>query len=103
MNLTKLNAASNPKITDYGIKHMKLRYLDASFNNNITYQGIKNMNLTTLIAERNRNITYRQIKHHKINKVILSPSTYEYLLTYSAFTILMILLYTFVDNIEYRK
>src|SRR5438445_1970588 len=63
--ITKLSTYMNNKITDEGIKHMKLHTLFVS-NDNITDEGIKHMNLRKLFAYSN-NITDNGISHMNLH------------------------------------
>src|SRR3989338_6054756 len=65
VEIDKLDASENNKITDGGIKHMQLHTLNA-FNSRITDKGIKHMQLHTLDA-RHSKITDEGIKHMQLH------------------------------------
>src|SRR3989338_3576937 len=64
IEIDKLDALNNNKITDEGIKHMQLHTLDAS-DSRITDEGIKHMQLHTLYASTH--MTNEGIKHMKLH------------------------------------
>src|SRR3989344_5709591 len=65
VEIDKLDASENNKITDEGIKHMQLHTLDAMCSQ-ITDEGIKHMQLHTLEAPRSQ-ITDEGIKHMQLH------------------------------------
>ena len=69
MKLHTLYAYWDSKITDEGIKNMKLHTLDAcGRDSKITNEGIKNMKLHTLNSNRNKKISYNIINYIRSNK-----------------------------------
>ena len=72
VEIDKLDASNNNKITDKGIKHMQLHTLDAR-HSKITDEGIKHMQLHTLDA-RYSNLTDEGIKHMQLHTLHASLS-----------------------------
>ena len=72
VKLDKLDASYNNKITDEGIRHMKLYTLDA-LRSNITDEGIKHMQLHTLNAQMSQ-ITDKGIKHMQLDTLYANGS-----------------------------
>lgn len=67
MKLKVLDASGNKKITDEGIKDMQLEKLYIVHNENITNEGIKNMYLHTLYTGNKSKISDEGIKHMKLH------------------------------------
>src|SRR3989344_1239613 len=65
IEIDKLDASYNNKITNEGIKHMQLHTLDARYSH-ITDEGIKHMHLHTLNAKYS-NLTDEGIKHMQLH------------------------------------
>ena len=72
VKIDKLDASYNNKITDEGIRHMKLYTLDA-LRSNITDEGIKHMQLHTLNAQMSQ-ITDKGIKHMQLDTLYANGS-----------------------------
>src|SRR3989338_4353631 len=68
IEIDKLDALNNNKITDEGIKHMQLHTLYAS--DNMTDEGIKHMQLHTLYASKH--MTDEGIKHMQLHTLYAS-------------------------------
>src|SRR3989344_1610970 len=72
VEIDKLNASENTKITDEGIKHIHLHTLYTSYSQ-ITDEGIKHMQLHTLDASSSK-ITDDGIKHMQLHTLNASLS-----------------------------